>query len=64
MVLMTIYFYMDVELRAYTKTYQTKMCDGRWSSVESSMETRLLNNQNTIVSISASIATSLCCHMF
>jgi hypothetical protein len=44
MVPMTIYFYMDIELRAYTKTYQAKMCDGRWSSVESCMETRLHDN--------------------
>jgi hypothetical protein len=63
MVPMTIYFDMDVEPRAYTKTYQANMCDGRWSSVESCMETGLLDNQNITVFISASIATSLCCHM-
>jgi hypothetical protein len=40
---------MDVEPITYTKTYQTKMCDGRWSSVELGMATRFLDNGDTII---------------
>jgi hypothetical protein len=64
MVPMTIYFYVDVEPKAYTKTYQAKMCDNRWSSVKSGMEIGLPDNQNTTILISVSTTTSLCCHMF
>jgi hypothetical protein len=56
---------MDVEPKAYTKTYQAKMYDGRWSNVESNMATRLCDNENmTILIIASMIAISLCCPMF